>query len=36
MGSIAAETDDLIRYLWSVQAGLHGAKRLTVKRLILS
>jgi hypothetical protein len=35
MGCIAAETDDLVRYLWRVRACLHGAKALAVKCLIL-
>ena len=35
MGCIAAKADDLIRDLWRVQAGLHGAKGLTVQGLVL-
>jgi hypothetical protein len=35
MGGVATQTDDLIRDLRRVPAGLHGIKRLAVKGLVL-
>jgi len=35
MERIAAKTNNLIRDLWRVPAGLHGRKGLAVKRLVL-